>query len=140
MRYQPTSASAAPCRSFILLFLETRIVCRDALSSCEGALELVPESLLKIWWGILQPSGSYVGTNLPTLIQCVVALVDRPFRERREIPRRNRPLAIRRHHQIKAYKPERRCVAGFHSGFVYPFLSRRSKLLKTRARNCGVEL
>src|SRR5579862_3025612 len=104
LRYADASASAAACRSFILLSFEPRIVGRDALRSREGALEVVSESLQKIRWGILQQSGSYLGTNLPTLIQRVVAVVDRPFRKRREILRRTRPLAIRRHHQIQAHQ------------------------------------
>ena len=57
-----------PCeRIFILLSLEPRIVARDAFRSCEGALEVVPESLQKIRRRILQQSGSYLGTNLHTL-------------------------------------------------------------------------
>src|SRR5271154_1956917 len=81
MRYQPTSASAALWRSFILLFFEARVIARDTVRSGEDASEVVSEPLRKIWRRILQHSGVYIGPSLLTVIGRMVRLVDRPFRE-----------------------------------------------------------
>jgi|ERR1700733_4509115 hypothetical protein len=60
IRYQATSVSAAAWRRFILLFLESRIVGRDAFSLLENVHEAAVELRYKVWRSVLQHSSGYV--------------------------------------------------------------------------------
>ena len=119
MRYQPTRASAAAWRRFILLFLEAGIVGRDAGLICQKNISVVCSPDASRWADPILvtfcDSSKFGSHLLARRFRLVNIIATSPLKERHNaIDLRLVPFHdYWRYQQIPAQKRERGCVTGF---------------------------